>query len=251
MQKYFIKSSSLSGSIKTPPSKSETMRSLLFAALGRGKSVVRNYLASPDTTHMANACRSFGASVTFTTATQVEIIGVAGNIKSLPPLIFAGNSGLILRFSSAVAALGSDAVTLTGDASLQMRPMKELIYSLVQLGAKVVTKNRSGFAPLTIQGPIKPGKIKISGEDSQPVSALLIASSLVKGPVEIEVDNAGEKPWVALTLSWFDRLNIPYQNKNFSNYRTFGPSSFNGFSYEIPGDISTAAFAIGAALITN
>lgn len=250
MQNFLIKQSSLNGTIKIPPSKSETMRALLFASLAKGKSTIYDYLPSDDTTYMANACEAFGAEFKFV-KNEAEVLGVAGKVKICRPSIFAGNSGIILRFCSAILALDSKKITITGDQSLSKRPMEQLIKGLRALDVKTAFQDQNISIPLSIQGPIKPGKIKISGEDSQPVSALLIAASLTKEPIEIEVENPGEKPWVALTLSWFDRLNIPYQNKEFKFYKTFGSSVFNGFSYSIPGDLSTAAFPIGAALVTN
>jgi 3-phosphoshikimate 1-carboxyvinyltransferase len=108
-----------------------------------------------------------------------------------------------------------------------------------------------GYAPIIIQGPLQAGKVTLAGEDSQPVSALLIASAFAVGPVEITVLNPGEKPWVALTLDWFERLGIPYENHHYTHYKLFGNARYKGFTYHVPGDLSSAAFPIAAALITN
>lgn len=250
MKKYLVTKSYLNGSLTIPPSKSETMRALLFASLAKGKSTVTNYLQSDDTKYMAHACEAFGATLDFFPQ-HLEIIGVDQQIKICKSPVFAGNSGIILRFCSAIYALGAKPIVITGDHSLKKRPMEQLVKGLNQWGVKTVPHSQNDVLPLMIKGPIKPCDIKISGEDSQPVSALLIAASLANRPIEIEVENAGEKPWVQLTLSWFDRLGIPYENDHFSRYKTFGTSKFNGFTYTIPGDLSTASFPIGAALVTN
>jgi 3-phosphoshikimate 1-carboxyvinyltransferase len=68
---------------------------------------------------------------------------------------------------------------------------------------------------------------------------------------EIEVINPGEKPWVQLTLGWFDRLKISYENKNFCSYKVVGNSRHDGIHYTVPGDFSSASFGIVAAIITN
>ena len=79
----------------------------------------------------------------------------------------------------------------------------------------------------------------------------MIASSFAEGPTEIHVRNPGEKPWVALTLNWLDRLGIPYENHAFERYRLFGSTRYPGFEFDIPGDFSSAAFPIAAALVTR
>jgi 3-phosphoshikimate 1-carboxyvinyltransferase len=129
--------------------------------------------------------------------------------------------------------------------------MQPLLESLTALGASCVSMRGDGYAPVIIQGPITSGKTRIEGQDSQPVSALLIASAFAEGPVEITVQRPGEKPWVALTLDWFDKRGIAYENHNFEYYRVLGKSRYEGFEYHVPGDFSSAAFPIAAALITQ
>jgi 3-phosphoshikimate 1-carboxyvinyltransferase len=63
MRRYFVTKSSLKGTIAIPPSKSQTLRAILFGALGCGTSAIENFLASSDTESMIEACRSFGAKV--------------------------------------------------------------------------------------------------------------------------------------------------------------------------------------------
>lgn len=252
MVTYQISKSHLQGAISIPPSKSQTMRALLFAMLGKGKSVINNYLPSPDTNAMAAACCQLGAEVSIF-PDKIEIIGNNACPKAPNNTeIHAGNSGIILRFVSAIAGLADQPIILTGDHSIcHQRPIKPLLDGLTQLGVSASSIQGNDHAPVRIQGRIKPGKAIVSGEDSQPVSALLIASAFGDGPVDLEVIHPGEKPWVGLTLSWFDRLGISYQNNNFAHYRVTGNSRYPGFSYTVPGDLSSAAFPILAALVTK
>lgn len=251
MSKYLIKNSTLQGEIHVPPSKSHTLRSILFGTLGCGKTIIRNYLNSSDTQAMIDACRLLGASIKITPET-LEIDGTKGKIEYAENVINAGNSGIVLRFCSAIGSLSSHPIVITGDESIRhQRPMKPLIAGLRQLGVSVKSMRGDDYAPIIVEGPMKSGKTLIDGMDSQPVSALLIASAFAEGPIEIEVKNAGEKPWVALTLQWFDLLGISYKHQNFEKYQLSGKSSYQGFNYTVPGDFSSAAFPIAAALVTR
>lgn len=200
---------------------------------------------------MIEACRLLGATIEVT-PTRIEIQGTKGKINHTEDVINAGNSGIVLRFCSAIGSLSSNPVVITGDHSIRhQRPMKHLLDGLSQLGVSTSSMRGDGFAPIILKGPLKSGKATIFGEDSQPVSALLIAVAFAEGPVELEVRNAGEKPWVALTLDWFDRLGILYENQAFETYRLPGNCRYEGFDYIVPGDFSSAAFPIAAALITG
>lgn len=251
MSQYRIKKSSIQGEIHVPPSKSHTLRSILFGALGSGKSVIHNYLNSSDTQSMIEACRLLGASIQ-TTPTTLEIEGTGGKIHYAENVINAGNSGIVLRFCSAIGALSSHPIVITGDESIRhQRPMKPLLDGLRHLGVSVKSMRGDDYAPIILQGPMRSGKTQMEGIDSQPVSALLIAAAFAEGPIEIDVKNAGEKPWVALTLQWFDLLGIAYKQEDFEKYHLSGNSRYEGFNYTVPGDFSSAAFPIAAALITR
>ena len=251
MSQYIVKNRSLNGEITIPSSKSHTLRSILFGSLGKGKSIIHRYLHSSDTKSMAEACRLFGAEVDFY-SDRIEISGIGGKILGSEDVIHAGNSGIVLRFCSAIGALAKHPIVITGDRSIRYhRPMKPLLEGLSQLGVSTASMRGDGYAPIILKGPIRPGKAVLSGEDSQPVSALLIASAFAEGPIELEVHSPGEKPWVALTLDWFDRLGIVYENHGFERYRLPGNTLYHGFECTIPGDLSSAAFPIAAALVTR
>ncbi|MGZ3633293.1 MAG: 3-phosphoshikimate 1-carboxyvinyltransferase [Parachlamydiaceae bacterium] len=251
MRHYHVKKGMLQGSVVIPSSKSQTLRAILFASLAQGKSTIYDYLPANDTQTMIQACRQFGAILNVCN-NHIEIDGTNGKIGPIHTPIDAGNSGIVLRFCSAVSALGTSPITITGDYSIcHQRPMQPLINALHQLNVSAISLHDNGYAPVRIQGPIHPGKVEIDGKDSQPVSALLIASAFTNGPTEIQVENPGEKPWVALTLEWFDRLGIPYETHDFNRYNLGGNASYQGFNYRVPGDFSSAAFPIAAALITQ
>lgn len=247
MSFYRVKRSELKGEITIPPSKSQTLRAILFAALATGKSVIHHYLHSPDTQAMIEACRLFGAKIHVSQA-RLDIEGIEGKIAFTEDVIDAGNSGIVLRFCSAIGALSSLPVVITGDHSIRHnRPMKTLLGGLSQLGVQAISTRGDGYAPVIVQGPIKPGVVAIDGSDSQNVSALLIAASFATGPVEIRVENPGEKPWVDLTLSWLKS----YSRNGYEQFFLEGNSQYSGFEYHVPGDLSSLAFPVAAALITG
>lgn len=251
MRQYVVSKANLAGEIVIPASKSHTLRAILFGALGNGKSIISDYLPSTDSAAMVEACRLFGAEIDVTPS-SIEINGINGKIECTEDVIQAGNSGIVLRFCAAIGALAKRPVVITGDHSIRhQRPIKPLLDGLSQLGVSTATMRGDAYAPVIIQGPIVPGFALVEGVDSQPVSALLIASAFAAGPVELEVRNPGEKPWISLTLNWFDRLGIPYENEAYNRYRMKGGSRYEGFEYKVPGDFSTAAFPIAAALITQ
>lgn len=248
---YLIRKSKLQGTITIPPSKSHSLRAILFGALGNGTTTIRHYLPSPDAQAMIEACRLFGAKVSAVNDT-LQIRGLDGKIAFSEDVINAGNSGIVLRFCAAIGANAPRPVVITGDHSIRhQRPMQPLLDGLCQLGVQVSSMRGDGYAPVIVQGPIKSGKATINGEDSQPVSALLIGAAFAEGPTWLHVKNPGEKPWVALTLDWFKKLGIACENDSYESYSLKGGSSYSGFEYTVPGDFSSAAFPIAAALITE
>jgi 3-phosphoshikimate 1-carboxyvinyltransferase len=251
MARLTIAPSCLKGKIGIPPSKSHTMRALLFGSMARGKSVIHQTLNSPDTALMIAALRKMGAQIELK-GKRVEIMGLDGELKPCEQIIDAGNSGQILRFIGSLAALLPTYTILTGDASIsRSRPLQPLLSALSQLKAFAVSSRLDGGAPIIVRGPLQPGQAALDGEDSQPVSGLLMATAFLQGTTELRVQNPGEKPWVDLTLSWLKRLGGDLVHRNHEEYRIKGGLSYEGFEYHVPGDFSSAAFPLVAALLTR
>ncbi len=251
MTSCYLHASTLVGAITAPPAKSHTLRAILFASMAQGDSVIQHYLHSPDTSAMIMACQQLGAVITVY-PDRLEITGTAGKLRLPDDVIDAGNSGQVLRFIGALAALLDGYVVLTGDHSIRYnRPVLPLMRGLTQLGAQCISLKNNDHAPLIIKGPLSAGCVQIDGADSQPVSGLLMVSAFLPGTTEIRVNNPGETPWVALTLSWLDKLGVRYSNDNFTHYTVHGGKAIDGFRYAVPGDFSAMAYPIVAALITQ
>lgn len=227
------------------------MRALIFALMAQGTSVVRGPLVSPDTEAMIRAVEQLGARVK-RHVDHFEIDGTGGLLAQPEEVIDVGNSGQVLRFIGALAALTGHHTVLTGDASVRARrPVVPLLEGLTQLGAHATAMREAGHAPIAVRGPITPGHVVIDGADSQPVSALLIATSFLPGPSEIEAKNPGEIPWVGLTLHWLERFGIVVENANFTHYKVPGGAKIPPFEFTVPGDFTSAAYSLVAALITG
>jgi 3-phosphoshikimate 1-carboxyvinyltransferase len=208
-----------------------------------GEGVIRNPLASPDTDRMIAACRRLGAQI------EGDPLKVCGSLRPPTDVIDAGNSGILLRFLGALAALTDDYCIITGDASVrENRPIAPLVDGLRQLGAFADGRGGGRRAPLIVKGPLRGGFARIDGADSQPVSALLIALSFLPGTHYLEVTNPGEQPWIDLTLSW---LQNRVTHHKYSNYTIVGGPPFAPFDYTVPGDFSSAAYPIAAGLVTG
>lgn len=246
-----VKPSTLQGEVTLPPSKSHSLRAILFASMAEGVSVIENVLASPDSKAMVAACRALGADINENGST-LRVTGVNGQPQVADDVIDAGNSGQVLRFVAAIASLINGYIVLTGDKSLRFnRPLKPLLDGLRQQGVFCASLKGDDYAPVIIKGPLQPGKVCITGEDSQPVSGLLMAAAFADGESQIEVTDPGETPWVALTLDWFDRLGIAYTSQNFSRYVVSGNTKVKGFNYRVPSDLSALAYPVAAALVTK
>lgn len=248
MPRLTIHPSSISGSIVIPPSKSHTHRALLFSMLAKKKSTIRGPLLSPDTLAMQEAISLFGSSI----IKRGDTLEIQGGFSAAENVIDAKNSGLVFRLIAGVSALLPSYTVITGDASIRKnRPIQPLLDGLEQLGAFARSSQMNGQAPIIIRGPIKPGKCRISGKDSQIVSALLIATSLLHGPSEIFVDDPGELPWIDLTLEWLRFLGAKVEHKDYNHYQVAGDLHIEQLDYTVPGDFSTASFPIVAALVTG
>lgn len=249
MRYFQIRRSSLEGFLSLPSSKSQTMRAILFASLAKGQSTIHCPLASPDIDAMIAACENFGAKIK-REKQSLKIRGVAGKpvFKSL--IIDAQNSGQVLRFIGAIAGLAKKEITITGDESIQTnRPILPLVTALRGLGVKAAAK--TDYAPIAVQGPVVSNVTYLNGQDSQPVSAIIMLSCFVEQTTTIIANNSGETPWIDLTLSWLDRLGICYQNDEYHTYTVTGAKEVSSFEYTVPGDFSSCAFPLIAALITK
>ena len=247
-----VRPSCLRGSLALPPSKSHTMRSIALAAMAHGTSTIYEPLLSPDTEAMIRVITALGACVEHAPA-SLCVKGIGGAFGSLfQPSVDVGNSGLALRFGTALCSLCRDPIVITGDSSIRTsRPLGALVHALQQLGLEASYLGTPGFAPLRMQGPIHSGSCVVDGHDSQPVSALLLTLPFIRGSSLIRVEEMGERPWLAMTLSALRSLGVSIEQRQDSVFSIPGNQRISGFSRCIPKDASSLAFPLVAGLMTD
>ena len=166
-----VEKSKISGRVVCPANKSYTHRAIFLASLAGNNSKVENVLLSADTSATIDACKKFGAEIE--TENSSILVKNPINLGTNVPEINAENSGTTIRIASGIASLFSEDITLTGDSSLQKRPMLPLLDALSSIGAQCNSTN--GNPPITIKGKISGGDVTIPGNfSSQFISALLI-----------------------------------------------------------------------------
>jgi len=243
----------VSGTIAVPASKSQTIRALLLATFAGGTSIIRNPLDSQDTRSCIAVCRAFGADIRFDEHGSVILHAP----KSFPQAVSVdcGNSGTTLYLAMGLAATTGSAVTFTGDAQLQSRPVDPLLQALVDLGATVTypgKHRRAGYPPFTITGPLTGGSTSIICHSSQYLSSLLLGCPLAEQDTQIAVPLLNERPYVHMTRSWLDMQHIAYQtDSHMSTFTIYGRQRYKPFETTVQGDYSSASFFICAAAIAG
>lgn len=236
------------GTITAPPSKSQTIRAFIVALLADGTSTITAPLIAADTQSSLAACGALGAQITKTDG-GFTIKGCAGAITPLHSTIDVGNSGTTLRLISAVAALGRQAITISGDAQARTRPMQPLLQALTQLGATV--SSNGGTAPVTICGPLRGGAVTIACATSQYLSALLLAAPLAQNDVTINVSLLNEQPYVEMTLEWLRACNITVERDALRTFTIPARQRYAPTNYHVEGDYSSATFFLCAAALVG
>jgi len=246
--------SRLNGSVSIPASKSHTIRAVAIASLAAGQSTIRNPLSSSDTQAAIHCYRALGAEIDTTNPKLWKVTGTTGQIKSPQETIDVANSGTTLRIAMGSAALArpGQTISFTGDEQIQARPVGPLMNALNALGAKCVSLNNNGKAPLEITGRINGGQSSIAASTSQYLSSLLLCAPLAANDTEIDVTLLNEPGYVQMTLDWLDKQGIEYENQNFHKFNIKGNQSYKSFDSAIPADFSSATFFLcGAAMLAD
>ncbi|HRX31654.1 MAG TPA: 3-phosphoshikimate 1-carboxyvinyltransferase [Tenuifilaceae bacterium] len=244
--KKLVRPSKISGTVVAPPSKSVAQRAIALASMAKGQSEIYNIGNSSDCLAAIGICKSLG---TFVEGDGSKLI-INGGIKAPKEPLNCGESGFGARvFSSIVATLKSE-VVLTGEGSLQSRPMQMVSDALVQLGATCVTN--SGFLPIKVKGPIQGGNVIVDGSvSSQVLSGLLMAAPLSEASVKITVRNLKSIPYVLLTIDMMKTFGVSVENVNNMEFCVRVPQQYSPVKYDVEGDWSSAAFMLVAGAIAG
>lgn len=242
-----VEKSKLSGNLICPPNKSYTHRAIFLAVLAGNNSKVDNVLFSDDTAATINACKNFGAQIEQKDSAIIVKKPIGDGI--LVPEINAENSGTTIRIASGIASLFSEEITLTGDSSLQNRPMQPLLDALESIGAKC--SSTDGKPPIKITGKIMGGNVKIPGNfSSQFISALLISAPLTKKGMNLEIEgNLVSKPYLDATISTMRHFGVKVQTLIPYKRYNIAPQIYKPSEFTVPIDFSSLALLLSAAVL--
>ncbi|MGA7964429.1 MAG: 3-phosphoshikimate 1-carboxyvinyltransferase [Gammaproteobacteria bacterium] len=232
----------LSGTLVVPGDKSITHRALICAALARGESVVHGALDAADTRATAKALQTLGARIDW----QKDALRIEGTgARFTPPQqpLDLGNSGTGLRLLSGALAGCGVALTLTGDASLCRRPMTRITEPLVAMGADITSTH--GHAPLTL----RPTESLQGLNYRLPVASAQVKSAVLLAGLGADSETAIEDPFH--TRDHTERLLPSFGARLVRDGITtrLSPGELTATTVEVPGDFSSAAFFIAAALL--
>ena len=237
---------SLQGSLTVPGDKSISHRYAMLAGLAEGTSRLTNFSTGADP-HSSLACmEALGAKVAHTgegPARVIEVTGTAGTFRQPTSELDCGNSGSTMRMLSGLIAPHAGIFTLIGDHSLTLRPMERIRKPLSQMGAQLNLVD--GHAPITITGsPLRAIDFTTPIPSAQVKTAVLFAGLQAEGTTSLSEsirtrdhsEHALKAFGATLTRSG-DKLSIP------------GNQRLKAIDATVPGDISSAAFFLAAALL--
>jgi 3-phosphoshikimate 1-carboxyvinyltransferase len=237
----------LSGALKLPGDKSISHRYAILAALAEGASEISNYASAADCHSTLECFRQMGIEIEEKEA-RVRIGGKGLHGLSKPRrTLDAENSGSTMRMLAGVLAGQPFRSTLTGDESLRRRPMRRVIEPLRQMGAEI--KGREGdHAPLEIQGGNLHGIDYTPPTPSAQVkSAILLAGLFADSPSAVR-ESVCTRDHTELALREFGAT-IDSIDGTRGSVRIQPRPKLTARKLHVPGDLSTAVFLIGAALI--
>ena len=264
-----IQPSVISGTITAAASKSSMQRALAAALLTNGETTILNPGHSNDDKAAIEIITALGADVV---VREEQVIVNSFGLSPRSSEINCGESGLAVRMFTPIIALCDKEITINGEGSLLSRPIGFFEEVLPQLGVSI--KSNEGKLPMTIQGPLQPKNIEVSGSlSSQFLTGLLFAYSAAPNPILTEADemmnnNLSEtvcikvhdlksKPYIDLTLDVMKKfgMDLHLTNKDhetFCFYRETGVErNSGGIVYMVEGDWSGAAFLLVAGAVAG
>jgi 3-phosphoshikimate 1-carboxyvinyltransferase len=238
----------LTGAVVLPGDKSISHRYAMLAGLAEGTSELRHFSAAADCHSTLGCMSALGAEVKI----GKDLVRVTGRgprgLKSSGRALDAGNSGTTMRLLAGILAGQSFFSKLTGDESLQKRPMKRVIAPLREMGADIRGRD-DNFAPLEIRGAkLKAIDFQMPMASAQVKSAVLLAGLFAEGETSV-TEPACTRDHTELALEEFGAA----IEKHGRTIKVHGLAHGNGSgklvakSLDVPGDLSSAVFFIAAA----
>lgn len=239
---------SLTGRVRAPGDKSISHRSLILGALARGVTQTEGLLESADVLRTVAAMAAFGAKIERLGLGRWRVEG-AGGFAEPGDVVDCGNAGTAVRLIMGAAAGFPMAATFTGDMSLRGRPMGRVLRPLSSMGARWL--GRAGERlPLTLRGGDLDGIRYVLPEPSAQVkSAVLLAGLNARGVTEV-VEPVATRDHTERMLQGFGASLQIGEGPEGRTIRLEGGQVLHGTRVHVPGDPSSAAFPLVAALVT-
>jgi 3-phosphoshikimate 1-carboxyvinyltransferase len=248
-----VKSGPLKGKVSLPGDKSISHRSLMFSALALGESRISGLLEGADVISTAAAMRAFGAGVAKGAdgVWTVRGVGVGGLLEPQDVIDF-GNAGTGVRLTMGLAGSHSFATTFTGDASLRSRPMARIFDPLRRMGVEVIARSGDRL-PATLRGPdvLIPIEYKLPVASAQVKSAVLLAGLNAPGTTTVIEPVATRDHTERMLRGFGAQIEVADGEDGARVIRLEGRPELNAQTIQVPGDPSSAAFLIVAALIVE
>lgn len=241
----FDKCKSFKGILTVPSDKSVTHRSLIMAAMADAVSVINNPLLSRDTQATMNALAQLGVSIV-NEKTRL-LVHSEGYLKFQEPsdIINCDNSGTTARLMTGLLAPAPFYSALTGDGSLRKRPMGRVTEPLKNLGASINGRQNGTLLPISIlPSKMLTGEIESHKPSAQIKTAVILAGLQLSGQTTY-IENIPTRDHTERMLPYFGADIKVADNKIIIN----GGKGLHGVNCFVPGDFSSAAFFIAAALI--
>jgi len=241
----------LKGRVRVPGDKSISHRSLMLSALAVGESTVEGLLEGEDVLATAAAMRAMGADIKRGDDGRWTIHGVGvGGLLQPQTALDMGNSGTSTRLLMGLVASHPITATFTGDASLSKRPMARVIDPLSQMGAEF-TASPGGRLPLTLRGicPAVPIDYRLPVASAQVKSAILLAGLNTPGLTRV-IEPVPTRDHSERMLKGFGaELSVELEADGARIISIRGEAELKPQHIVVPGDPSSAAFPVVAALL--
>jgi len=249
--KFHAPAGGLRGTVSVPGDKSISHRALMFSALAVGKSRVEGLLEGEDVLATAGALRAMGARIVRDAdgVWHIEGVGVGGLLQPEGALDM-GNSGTSTRLLMGLLASHDLTATFVGDASLSKRPMGRVIEPLSLMGAEF-TASPGGRLPLTMRGlvPAVPIEYRLPVASAQVKSAVLLAGLNTPGITRVIEPEATRDHSERMLTGFGADLTVEQDAAGARVISVRGEAELRAQQVSVPGDPSSAAFPIVAALI--
>jgi 3-phosphoshikimate 1-carboxyvinyltransferase len=229
--------------LEVPGDKSISHRAVMLASMSNGVCVIKGFLPSEDCMSTVNAMRSLGVEIEIADETTLIVHGRRRDFKKPRQAIDCGNSGTTMRLLAGVLAGLPFSTRLVGDASLSRRPMDRVIKPLEMMGAKITAEGKNTRPPLVIEGaPLRPVHYVSPVASAQIKSAVLLAGLSAKGKTSVTEPTQSRDH----TENMFEYFLVRPQRQGLT-VSIFGEQTPESRDFQVPGDISSAAFWLVAA----